>query len=165
MKTASIPDKPISERESAILRALIFEYISTGKPVGSRSFVQKYSFSISPATMRNVMFDLEAMGYLMRPHASSGRLPTDKGYRFYVDLLMDTYDTFDDKKEDERAMVKKLYDSRIFPFLICIGEEHEDHVKYLTGDIGSEHYSILSTDRTEDLPDEIFRLIRVYGLY
>ncbi len=81
----------LSEREEAILRALVYEYITTGKPVGSRSFVNKYSFSISPATMRNVMSDLESMDFLMQPHTSAGRIPTDKGYRFYVDSLLEKY--------------------------------------------------------------------------
>ena len=67
----------LTEREAAVLRALVFEYISSGKPVGSRTFVQKYSFSLSPATMRNIMFDLEALGFLSSPHTSAGRIPTD----------------------------------------------------------------------------------------
>ena len=83
---------PLDERQAAVLRALIYEYIVTGKPVGSRSFVQKYSFTISPATMRNIMYDLERLGYLMQPHTSAGRVPTDVGYRFYVDSLLDTYE-------------------------------------------------------------------------
>lgn len=84
--------KIVSDRESEVLKAIIQEYISTGRPVGSRSFVQKYSFSVSPATMRNIMFDLESMGFLTHPHTSAGRIPTDAGYRFYVDFLSDSYD-------------------------------------------------------------------------
>jgi len=83
----------LDEREYSILRALVHEYIVTGKPVGSRSFVQKYSFAISPATMRNIMSDLESMNYLMQPHTSAGRIPTDKGYRFYVNSLLESYET------------------------------------------------------------------------
>lgn len=82
----------LTEREAAVLGALVFEYISTGKPVGSRSFVHKYSFNISPATMRNIMFDLESMDYLAQPHTSAGRVPTDKGYRYYVDRLVGSYE-------------------------------------------------------------------------
>jgi len=85
------PEKLLNEREAAVLRALVYEYIISGKPVGSRSFVQKYSFTISPATMRNIMADLEILGYLSQPHTSAGRIPTDKGYRFYVDYLLDKY--------------------------------------------------------------------------
>lgn len=92
MKFAEQDDRQLHEREAAVLRAIVFEYITKGKPIGSRSFVQKYSFSVSPATMRNIMFDLESMGYLMQPHTSAGRIPTDRGYRFYVDSLLDSYE-------------------------------------------------------------------------
>jgi heat-inducible transcriptional repressor len=94
MNSESLNDRLLDERESAILRALVYEYIITGKPVGSRSFVQKYQFSISPATMRNVMSDLELLGYLNQPHTSAGRIPTDKGYRYYVDSLLEKYHSF-----------------------------------------------------------------------
>ena len=92
----------LTEREAAILRALVYEYISTGKPVGSRTFVQKYSFSLSPATMRNVMFDLESLGFLASPHTSAGRVPTDDGYRYYVDSLLDTYESILESKMNLR---------------------------------------------------------------
>ena len=105
MNSDEILNRPLDERESSILRALVYEYIYTGKPVGSRSFVQKYSFSISPATMRNIMFDLEAMGFLMQPHTSAGRIPTDSGYRFYVNSLLDSYDF----KLDEQTRVKEEF--------------------------------------------------------
>lgn len=105
MEKSSIPENILNERESAILRTIIYEYISTGTPVGSRSFVQKYSFSISPATMRNIMYDLEAMGFLIRPHTSAGRVPTDKGYRYYVDQLLDSYVQI----EDNKTQVKEIF--------------------------------------------------------
>ncbi len=98
----------LNERESAVLRALVYEYISSGKPVGSRSFVQKYSFNLSPATMRNIMFDLEAMGFLMQPHTSAGRIPTDIGYRYYVDSLLDTYElTIDESQIIREDVIRK----------------------------------------------------------
>ena len=92
MSKDNTQNRPLDSRESSVLKALVYEYISSGKPIGSRSFVLKYSFSISPATMRNIMFDLEKMGYLTQPHTSAGRLPTDKGYRYYVDSLLDSYE-------------------------------------------------------------------------
>ncbi len=109
-------DNPLNEREAAVLRALVYEYITTGKAVGSRSFVQKYSFSVSPATMRNIMFDLEAGGFLMQPHTSAGRIPTDKGYRYYVDSLIDTYDFVMNEKlrVREELISKELQLDRIF---------------------------------------------------
>lgn len=89
--TENVQDRILDEREASLLNSIVYEYISTGKAVGSRSFVQKYSLSLSPATMRNIMSDLENSGYLMQPYTSSGRIPTDKGYRFYVNSLLDSY--------------------------------------------------------------------------
>ncbi|MBP7605351.1 MAG: heat-inducible transcription repressor HrcA [Spirochaetes bacterium] len=108
MNTGEKIDRPLNDREAAILGALVYEYITTGKPVGSRSFVHKYSFTLSPATMRNVMFDLEMMGYLMQPHTSAGRVPTDKGYRYYVDSLLDTYEfVMNEKVSVREEMIKR----------------------------------------------------------
>lgn len=108
--------RSLDERESAVLRALVYEYILSGKPVGSRTFVLKYSFSISPATMRNIMSDLENMGYLMQPHTSSGRIPTDRGYRFYVDSLLENYN-FEANNEvnvDENFMRRELQLDKVY---------------------------------------------------
>lgn len=71
-----------------MLRALIQEYVATGGPVGSSQLARKSEFDVSSATMRNVMADLEALGLLEKPHTSAGRVPTDRGYRFYVDTLV-----------------------------------------------------------------------------
>ncbi len=72
-----------------ILRAITDDYIQTADPVGSRTIARKYALGVSPATIRNEMADLEELGYLEQPHTSAGRIPSDKGYRFYVDELMD----------------------------------------------------------------------------
>jgi heat-inducible transcriptional repressor len=78
---------PLEPRSAAILRAIIEEYIETAQPVGSQTLVAKYRLGISPATVRNVMAELEVTGYLGHPHTSAGRLPTDRGYRLYVESL------------------------------------------------------------------------------
>jgi len=106
----------LNEREAAILTTLVHEYIETGKPVGSRTFVQKYSFSLSPATMRNVMSDLEHLEYLKQPYASAGRIPTDKGYRFYVDSLMENYEfaNFNDIEIQQKFFSGKIILDEIF---------------------------------------------------
>jgi len=78
----------LGEREREVLRAVIHEYIATGDPVGSSQLVRKPEFDVSAATMRNVMADLEELGYIEKPHTSAGRVPTDRGYRFYVDSLL-----------------------------------------------------------------------------
>jgi len=75
------------ERTEKILFSIVKSYIESGEPVGSRFITKRYSFNVSPATIRNTMADLEEMGYLAQPHTSAGRVPTDRGYRFYVDLL------------------------------------------------------------------------------
>ncbi|MFQ5601811.1 MAG: heat-inducible transcriptional repressor HrcA [bacterium] len=78
----------LSQRESIILRSVVECYVQNAAPVGSRLLVKKYELGVGPATIRNVMNDLEEMGYLQQPHVSAGRVPTDKGYRFYVDSMM-----------------------------------------------------------------------------
>jgi len=78
----------LSEREKSILRYVIHQYILTANPVGSRNISKKYDVGFSPATIRSVMSALEDSGMLGHPHTSAGRIPTDKGYRFYVDSLM-----------------------------------------------------------------------------
>ena len=72
-------------RHREVLIALIREYIDSAQPVGSRILVKRYFKTLSPATIRNAMADLEDMGYLAQPHTSAGRVPTDKAYRFYVE--------------------------------------------------------------------------------
>jgi len=78
----------ISEREQLILQAVVQSYITTAEPVGSRNVVKRFNLNLSAATVRNVMSDLEEKGYLQQLHTSSGRVPTDLGYRYYVDFLM-----------------------------------------------------------------------------
>ncbi len=81
----------LDERSNIILKSIVKEFVRMAEPVGSRTISKKTSLNISSATIRNVMSDLEEMGYLYQPHTSSGRVPTSKGYRYYVDMLMETY--------------------------------------------------------------------------
>lgn len=81
-------DSTLKEREELILQAVVHLYITDAEPVGSRAVVKRFDLDISPATVRNVMADLEESGYIDQLHTSSGRVPTDKGYRYYVDYLM-----------------------------------------------------------------------------
>lgn len=78
----------LNERKIQILQAIINDYIETAEPVGSRTIAKKYNLGISSATIRNEMSDLEEMGFILQPHASAGRIPSDLGYRLYVDQLM-----------------------------------------------------------------------------
>ncbi|MDR3274544.1 MAG: heat-inducible transcriptional repressor HrcA [Endomicrobium sp.] len=77
----------LKERKTRILSAIIHHHIKTGKPVGSDVLIEKYNISLSPAAVRNLMAELEEDGYLTHPHTSAGRIPTDKGYRSYVNNL------------------------------------------------------------------------------
>ncbi len=77
----------MTERQLGIVLAVVYEYIKTGEPAGSRTITKKYIRGLSPATIRNEMADLEEMGYFYQPHTSSGRLPTAKAYRVYVDSV------------------------------------------------------------------------------
>ncbi len=78
----------LDERKMLVLRAIVDDYIHSAEPVGSRTIARRYELGVSPATIRNEMADLEGTGYIMQPHVSAGRIPSDKGYRFYVDMLM-----------------------------------------------------------------------------
>jgi heat-inducible transcriptional repressor len=78
----------LKERKTKILSAIIHHYIKTGNPVGSNVLIDEYNVSLSPAGVRNVMAELEEEGFLTHPHTSAGRIPTDKGYRAYVDNLL-----------------------------------------------------------------------------
>lgn len=82
----------LSERKIKIMQAIIRNYLETGEPVGSRTISKYTDLNLSSATIRNEMSDLEEMGYILQPHTSAGRIPSDKGYRLYVDTMMQEKD-------------------------------------------------------------------------
>ena len=83
------PLGPLDLRAQAILRAVIEEYVTTATPVGSQALVERYGLGVSSATVRSILAELEAAGLLSHPHTSAGRVPTDAGYRFYVESIVD----------------------------------------------------------------------------
>ncbi len=89
----------LGDREKEVLRAVVQEYVQSGEPVGSSQLARKSEFDVSSATMRNVLSDLEALGYLEKPHTSAGRVPTDRGYRFYCDALLKLKDPAPKERE------------------------------------------------------------------
>lgn len=97
----------LSERKVKILQAIINDYIATAEPVGSRTIAKKYDFGLSSATIRNEMSDLEEMGFIIQPHASSGRIPSDLGYRLYVDSLMQQRDLVENEKSFLHGMISE----------------------------------------------------------
>lgn len=94
-------DTRLDERKKKILKAIIRTYMETGEPVGSRTISKYADLNVSSATIRNEMSDLTDMGYIVQPHTSAGRIPSDKGYRLYVDELMK-------EKEEEIAEIRDL---------------------------------------------------------
>jgi heat-inducible transcriptional repressor len=93
----------LNDRAQSLLKILVERYIADGQPVGSRALARASSLELSPATIRNVMADLEEMGFVASPHTSSGRVPTPKGYRFFVDTLL----TVRPLEEVERAQIEE----------------------------------------------------------
>lgn len=96
---AAAPSDALDERKLAVLRAVVTEYVSSGEPVGSKRVVEVAQLSVSAATVRNEMAALEELGYIRQPHTSAGRVPTDRGYRCFVDDLADRADLDDQRRE------------------------------------------------------------------
>ncbi len=94
-------DDVLDERKKKILKAIIKTYMETGEPVGSRTISKYPDLNVSSATIRNEMSDLTDMGYIVQPHTSAGRIPSDKGYRLYVDELTR-------EKESEIAEIREM---------------------------------------------------------
>ena len=101
-------DGGLDERPREILKLIIRSYVNSGEPVGSRTLAKSMDWRLSPATIRNIMSDLEDAGYLEQPHTSAGRIPSERGYRFYVDNLADSSKV---SKSDERYINRLLAES------------------------------------------------------
>jgi len=99
----------LDERKNRVLQAIVEDYVATAEPVGSRTIARKYSLGVSPATIRNEMADLEQMGYLEQPHTSAGRIPSDRGYRYYVDCLMEAQEV--DPSEEE--LIRRTFERKV----------------------------------------------------
>ena len=142
---AKEPEKisELDERKVKILTAVIKNYLETGEPVGSRTISKYADLQLSSATIRNEMADLVEMGYIYQPHTSAGRVPTDKGYRFYVDNLMSEKEREIQEKEDliiEKAdkleevlkqAAKLLAANTNYTALVSTPETHRNKLKFL----------------------------------
>lgn len=118
----------LSFRSRRILYAAVTEYIATGEPVGSRKLGRRYGFDVSPATIRNELSDLEDQGYLMQPHTSAGRVPTDQGFRAFVDALVRVRDV---RPQDKAALLQRL--SQLRPGIDDLPREAGRLLSILTG--------------------------------
>jgi heat-inducible transcriptional repressor len=130
----------LDERKAQILRAIVEDHVKTGLPVGSRAVARRYRLGVSPATIRNEMADLEEMGYLDKPHTSSGRVPSDKGYRVYVNELM----TDAKISQHESAILESLFRSKIRDVVSLLKETVRalsEATSYLAFVLGPEYES------------------------
>src|SRR3989338_5512310 len=95
----------LKERQKSILEATISEHLKTARPVASQELAHCFGLKVGPATVRNEMLKLDQLGYLEQPHTSAGRVPTDKGYRFFVDNLLEDIGL----SEREQKMIRKVF--------------------------------------------------------
>ena len=133
----------LDERKMKILKAIIRNYLETGEPVGSRTISKYTDLKLSSATIRNEMADLEEMGYILQPHTSAGRIPSDKGYRLYVDQLMQEKDEeirevkemmierTDKMEQALKQVVKVLASNTNYATMISAPKIHRKKVKFL----------------------------------
>lgn len=99
----------MDERKQRVLEAIIKEYVSIAEPVGSRTLARKYELGVSAATIRNEMADLEEMGLIEQPHTSAGRIPSQRGYRYYVDCLMEKQNLQQEEKSSiSQGLARKI---------------------------------------------------------
>ena len=99
----------VSDREKLVLSAIIDFYLLSGETIGSRALVKKYNIDLSSATIRNVMSDLEDMGFIVKTHTSSGRIPTDRGYKFYLEELL----KIEKLSREEQARIISVYEIKM----------------------------------------------------
>ncbi len=141
----------LDERKRKILHAIIRTYLETGEPVGSRT-ISKYSdLKLSSATIRNEMSDLEEMGYIIQPHTSAGRIPSDKGYRLYVDYLMEEKErevtelkelmiqSTDKLEQVLKQVVKVLANNTNYATMISTPQYHQNKLKFIQLSKVDEH--------------------------
>ncbi|MDD3368036.1 MAG: heat-inducible transcriptional repressor HrcA [Lachnospiraceae bacterium] len=133
----------LDERKLKILQAIIRNYLETGEPVGSRTISKYTDLNLSSATIRNEMADLEELGYILQPHTSAGRIPSDKGYRLYVDTMMqDKERQVDEKmdmlleKEDKidnllKQVAKVLATNTNYATMISAPQVHRNKIKFI----------------------------------
>lgn len=141
----------LSDREKLILRSIIQQFILTASPVGSRIITKKYEIGFSPATVRNIMADLEESGFIGHPHTSAGRIPTDKGYRFYVDSLMEIQKI----KNAEKGIINKSLE---------INQIETDEILRLTTSILSNITKQLACVTYPRLDSGIFAKLQIVSL-
>ncbi|NIO04717.1 MAG: heat-inducible transcription repressor HrcA [Proteobacteria bacterium] len=140
-----------SDRTRKILKAIIRDYIALAEPVSSRRLARRYGFDLSPATIRNVMADLEEMGYLSQPHTSAGRIPTEKAFRYYVDSIVDVKDL----TVMEREQIKRSY----HPSNVNVSETLQETCRLLS--VSSNYLGLVITPRVSNMKFKHIQFVRL----
>ncbi|MDD6920161.1 MAG: heat-inducible transcriptional repressor HrcA [Eubacteriales bacterium] len=133
----------LSERKLKILQAIIGDFVSTAEPVGSRTLSKRYDLGVSPATIRNEMADLEDMGLLIHAHTSSGRMPTHKAYRLYVDEIM--------RKKDLTQSQKKVITNKLYKNFKELDKTIEQAAKILSEITNLTSFAVTPTSKNDKL--------------
>jgi heat-inducible transcriptional repressor len=151
----------LNERQRTILQCTVGDYIASAAPIGSRAISRRHRLGLSPATIRNVMADLEDLGYVNQPHTSAGRMPTDKGYRYYVDELLE----LDELSEAERRAIGETLEHTAEP------QEILTEASRILGKIAqqlslvtSPHFNSAKFDRLELLNVSSTRILVVFSV-
>lgn len=143
----------IDDRKSKVLQAIIEDYVATAEPVGSRTIARKFNLGVSPATIRNEMSDLEELGYLEQPHTSAGRIPSDRGYRYYVDCLMEAHAI----APSESEQIRRTFERKVREMDVLVRETARllSHTTHLT--------SVISGPQMEKASFKELRLVPLGG--
>jgi heat-inducible transcriptional repressor len=142
-------DSPLSERAQHLLKVLIESYIRDGQPVGSRSLSRDSGMALSSATIRNVMADLESYGFVSSPHTSAGRVPTPKGYRFFIDTLLQVRPLEEAAADQLRTQLSGAEDSRA---LVSTASQLLSSVTQMAGLVSLQAAKAASLTHIEFLP-------------
>tara|TARA_B100000029_G_C17601812_1_gene965999 strand:- start:332 stop:1381 length:1050 start_codon:yes stop_codon:yes gene_type:complete len=159
MVTSRLTELP-NERAQLLLRALVDRYIQDGQPVGSRTLSQHSGLEVSPATIRNIMSDLEQLGFVTAPHTSAGRVPTIKGYRFFVDTLV----KFKPPKDEELIQFEEALDDSDPQALVLSASNLLSAVTKLAGVVTVPRMSHASLRQIEFLPLSERRVLAIIVL-
>jgi heat-inducible transcriptional repressor len=150
----------LNQRKRQVLEAIVEDHIMTAEPVSSRTIARKYHLGVSPATIRNEMADLEEIGLIEQPHTSAGRIPSQHGYRYYVDKLMHN----DSLTEHEESLVRTIFTNKAFEMAMIVQQtiklvsQFTDYLVFLSGP-QLEHASLKQVRFVPLTPDKAILVI------
>ncbi len=151
----------VTQRAQQILKILVERYIQEGNPVGSRTLAEEYALGLSPATIRNILGDLEELGYLVSPHTSAGRIPTERGYRFFVDSLLTVRPV---NTADFAKLQNELDPDLMTPHLLQSASTLLSSITHLTGIVSFPRRDRIELRQIEFLPLSANRVLVIFVL-